>query len=128
MLPSAYALHSLPHPGNSLPHLRLQIIGSNTIEITFDDTEVKLAGGLQGWLDNLPTFSMPKLPEFLQVAHVLLSCAVWWLFETSLPPQCCCVQAARAPAGGCLLCLACLLNQGPPAVAQRVPAELHHGS
>lgn len=97
MLPSACALHSPPHTGNSVPHLRLQIIGSNTIEITFDDTEVKLAGGLQGWLDNLPTFSVPKLPEFLQVVHVLLSCVVWWLFETSRPPQCCCIQAARVP-------------------------------
>lgn len=44
-----------------------QIIGANTVEITFDDTAVKLAGGLQGWLDNIPRFSLPKLPDILQV-------------------------------------------------------------
>jgi len=57
--------------------LDLQIIGANTIEITFEDTEVKLAGGLQGWLDNLPTFAVPKLPEFLQVS-MSMCCAVNW--------------------------------------------------
>lgn len=67
-----FSLASLPGVPAGVPSatacLRhsFQIIGSNTIEITFDDTEVKLAGGLQGWLDNLPTFSVPKLPEFLQ--------------------------------------------------------------
>ncbi len=43
------------------------IIGANTVEITFTDTEVKLAGGLGGWLDSLPQFSVPQLPEALQV-------------------------------------------------------------
>jgi hypothetical protein len=44
-----------------------QIIGANTVEITFVDTEVKLAGGLQGWLDQLPLLVVPKLPDWLQV-------------------------------------------------------------
>jgi hypothetical protein len=45
-----------------------QIIGANTVEITFVDTEVKLAGGLQGWLDQLPLLVVPQLPEWLQVS------------------------------------------------------------
>jgi hypothetical protein len=67
-----FSLASLPGVSAGMPsataNLRhsFQIIGGNTIEISFDETEVKLAGGLQGWLDNLPTFSVPKLPEFLQ--------------------------------------------------------------
>ncbi|KAI7839444.1 hypothetical protein COHA_006845 [Chlorella ohadii] len=67
-----FSLASLPGVSAGVPsaNARLrhsyQIIGANTIEITFEDTEVKLAGGLQGWLDNLPTFAVPKLPEFLQ--------------------------------------------------------------
>jgi hypothetical protein len=40
------------------------------VEITFTDTEVKLAGGLGGWLDSLPQFSVPQLPEALQVGWV----------------------------------------------------------
>lgn len=55
-----------------LPCLPPQIIGANTVEISFDDTEVKLAGGLQGWLDSIPRFSLPKLPDILQVGACLL--------------------------------------------------------
>jgi hypothetical protein len=43
------------------------VVGANTLEITYTDTEVKLAGGLAGWLDSLPQFTLPSLPEALRV-------------------------------------------------------------
>jgi hypothetical protein len=55
-----------------------QIIGANTVEITFVDTEVKLAGGLQGWLDQLPLLVVPQLPEWLQVSLGGGAYSVWW--------------------------------------------------
>ena len=43
------------------------IQGSSTVEITFDATELKVAGGLQQWLDQLPPLDLPQLPESLRV-------------------------------------------------------------
>lgn len=39
----------------------MQIVGGNTVEITFDATEVKGRGGLNGWLDNTPALNLPGL-------------------------------------------------------------------
>ncbi|EFN55841.1 hypothetical protein CHLNCDRAFT_145390 [Chlorella variabilis] len=69
-----YSLATLPLPGLSAAtptaHASLKhtfsVIGANTVEITFNETEVKLAGGLGGWLDSLPQFTLPQLPESLQ--------------------------------------------------------------
>ncbi|PSC69468.1 putative plastid-lipid-associated chloroplastic [Micractinium conductrix] len=67
-----YSLAALPGMGGATPaasaRLRhtFSVQGANTVEITFTDTEVKLAGGLQGWLDSLPRFTVPSLPEWLQ--------------------------------------------------------------
>jgi hypothetical protein len=52
-------------------------LGTNTVEITFTDTEVKLAGGLGGWLDLLPQFQLPSLPDALQVRGERASEGVW---------------------------------------------------
>lgn len=40
--------------------------GAATIRITFQDTIVQGSGGLAGWLDNLPQFSIPQIPRSLR--------------------------------------------------------------
>lgn len=60
----------------SLKHT-FSVIGANTVEITFNETEVKLAGGLGGWLDSLPQFTLPQLPESLQVGTVEPAAGRW---------------------------------------------------
>lgn len=75
------SLAALPLPGmdiaipSATARLRhtFSIIGANTVEITFTDTEVKLAGGVQGWLDGLPRFTLPALPEWLQPPKTMRS-------------------------------------------------------
>ncbi|KAL4451724.1 hypothetical protein ABPG75_007386 [Micractinium tetrahymenae] len=67
------SLASLPGLNAAVPtataRLRhtFKVLNGKTIEITFIDTEVKLAGGLGGWLDSVPRFTVPSLvPEWLQ--------------------------------------------------------------
>lgn len=60
---------SHPHPPLYQHH--------NHHSIPIPASQVKVAGGLQGWLDSLPTFSVPKLPAFLQVGcavRILVGC------------------------------------------------------
>jgi len=60
---------STPNASARLKHT-YEVKGANTVEIVFVDTEVKLAGGLSGWLDSVPRFTLPSLPEALQVGAV----------------------------------------------------------
>jgi hypothetical protein len=89
-----------------------QIIGAKTVEITFVDTEVKLAGGLQGWLDQLPLLVVPKLPEWLQVSfwEQVLLVAIGSLWGASL--------ACRDRKSGC--------SALPLALAQPAHGSLPH--
>ncbi|KAL4421139.1 hypothetical protein ABPG77_000774 [Micractinium sp. CCAP 211/92] len=73
---------SLPLPGldiavpTATARLRhtFRVINGKTVEITFTDTEVKLAGGLGGWLDSVPRFTVPSLvPDWLQSSSKLRS-------------------------------------------------------
>lgn len=43
-----------------------EVDGASTVRITFEDTEVKLGGGLGGWLNAVPTLALPSLPEALR--------------------------------------------------------------
>eukprot|EP00887_Chlorella_sp_A99_P001775 scaffold19.g1775.t1 len=45
---------------------RFQVVGHSTVEITFESTEVRLSGGLGGWLDSLPNLQALQLPEGLR--------------------------------------------------------------
>lgn len=68
-LPSALHCPSSPLPPAPLPPCNAQVVNGRTIEITFTDTEVKLAGGLRGWLDSVPRFTVPSLvPDWLQAS------------------------------------------------------------
>ena len=40
--------------------------GASTVRIVFENTVVKSSGGISGWLDNLPKFTTPQLPESMQ--------------------------------------------------------------
>lgn len=44
----------------------MEFVGPKQVQIVFEATEVKLSGGLSGWLDNVPAFTAPRLPEYLQ--------------------------------------------------------------
>jgi hypothetical protein len=43
-----------------------EVVGAGTVRIVFEDTEVKVTGGLGGWLDNVPNLVAPRLPDVLQ--------------------------------------------------------------
>lgn len=49
----------------SLKH-HFEALGGNIVQITFEDTELKVTGGLGGLLGNLPEIMIPQLPEFLK--------------------------------------------------------------
>lgn len=46
----------------SLKH-HFEAVGGNIVQITFEDTEIKVTGGLGGLLGNLPEIMLPQLPE-----------------------------------------------------------------
>lgn len=46
----------------SLKH-HFEAVGGNIVQIMFEDTEVKLTGGIGGLLGNLPEIMVPQLPE-----------------------------------------------------------------
>lgn len=43
-----------------------EILGASTIEIVFEDTVLKFQGGIAGWLDSVPDFNLPGLPDTLR--------------------------------------------------------------
>lgn len=49
----------------SLKH-HFEAVGGNIVQITFEDTEVKVTGGIGGLLGNVPEIMLPQLPEFLK--------------------------------------------------------------
>ncbi|KAL3138877.1 hypothetical protein ABBQ32_005704 [Trebouxia sp. C0010 RCD-2024] len=40
-----------------------EAVGGNIVQITFEDTEIKVTGGIGGLLGNLPEIMVPQLPE-----------------------------------------------------------------
>lgn len=42
------------------------IEGASTVRIVFENTIVKSSGGIGGWLDSVPQFATPELPETLR--------------------------------------------------------------
>ncbi|KAH7617667.1 hypothetical protein Ndes2526B_g07531 [Nannochloris sp. 'desiccata'] len=43
-----------------------RVEGAATVRIVFENTIAKTSGGIGGWLDSLPQFATPMLPEFLR--------------------------------------------------------------
>jgi hypothetical protein len=67
-LSSKLSLASLPWVNNAtVPSINarlkhsVEILGANTIRITYDRTVVKFSGGISNWLDSLPDIETPKL-------------------------------------------------------------------
>lgn len=69
-----YSLASWPGSGAEPPTVSarlkhtFEVLGANTVRITYDSTVVKGSGGLGGWLSSLPEVATPQLPEPLRSA------------------------------------------------------------